>query len=202
MYSPRSGSSISSLRTGRPPAESEGRGVGRSLMFVIGRLPSSASVAGSPLVRVEHEPGKGLRVEVGRFLRHDLARLGDRDDVGDRGRLEQERDLGTADTGLDGGPCLRRRFRIPDALTGGRRRRIDAGVALEEPPKDLDVETADRSAGLVRLRLDDPHPVPGEHPETTLAARPPPAAPQLPAEIAGPAPCRRRPRANPPPQSP
>src|SRR6188472_782582 len=100
MYRPRSGSSISSLRTGRPPGGVRAR-MRSAVRSVIWRAP------GLPLVRVEHEAGKGLGVEVGRLLGHHVALGGDIEDGGDGRRLEQERGIGAVRAVLDERPRLR-----------------------------------------------------------------------------------------------
>ena len=51
-------------------------------------------------MRVDDEAAQGLRVEIGRLLGHDVARLRDRRDRGDRGPLEQERRI-DAGSGAD-----------------------------------------------------------------------------------------------------
>src|SRR5215207_5519264 len=83
---PRSNSSISSLRTGRPLTggngvrERNGSWRGSGVRFT----------GGSPFVRIDDEAGQGLRIEVGRLLRHHVAIAGDRLDRGDGSSLEQE----------------------------------------------------------------------------------------------------------------
>src|SRR5690349_12519831 len=84
-YSPRSTSSISSLRTGRPPGGVRLRRRSEEVRSVIG-----GRSAALPLVRVEHEAGEGLGIEVGRLLGHDVALRGDLEDRGDRRWLEEE----------------------------------------------------------------------------------------------------------------
>src|SRR4051794_23648584 len=70
------------------------------------------SVAGSIVERVEHETVEQLREEVGRLLRHRLARGGDGLDLGDRRRAQQQGDRGALGLGgyrlggLDGTPAV------------------------------------------------------------------------------------------------
>ena len=63
---PRSSSSISSLRTGRPLGGGDLRSGEDLVRCGVGH-------PGSPFVRVDDEAGQGLRIEVGRFLGHHVA---------------------------------------------------------------------------------------------------------------------------------
>src|SRR6187397_1596907 len=124
MYTPRSCSSISSLRTGRP--------------FVVGfwaraRIWSGVvSVTGcSPFVRVDDEAGQGLGVEVGRLLGHHGARPGDRLDGLDRRRVEQEGRVGAVGCGVDEAERLRGRLRVADPTAALDGRRVQAGGMFE-----------------------------------------------------------------------
>src|SRR5258708_36128703 len=90
---PRSCSSRSSLRMGRPLAD----GTWARLRMcsgvdsVIGGWSWVRKSSGvSPFEGVDDEAGQGLRVEVGRLLGHDVTLAGDGGDRGDRRRFEEE----------------------------------------------------------------------------------------------------------------
>src|SRR5262245_61363735 len=109
MYRPRSWSSISSLRTGRP--------------FVAGCWARARIWSGvvsvtrcSPFVGVDDEARQGLRIEVGRLLGHDLAGAGDGLDRFDRRRVEQERGVRAVGRGVDETQGLGGRLRVANPL--------------------------------------------------------------------------------------
>ena len=156
MYRPRSWSSISSLRTGRPLADGTWARtriwsgvdsvIGRRLRRVRGGTGSSA---GSPFVRVEDEAGQGLGVEVGRLLGHDTALAGDGGDRFDRGRLEEERGIGPVRAGIDRLEGLLDGLREAEPIGRGDRLAVDPGELLQGRPEQDDVEAAQ---GRVRRR--------------------------------------------------
>ena len=150
MYRPRSGSSISSLRTGRPSGGVRARTRSAAVRSVIGRAP------GLPLVRVEHEAGEGLGVEVGRLLGHHVALGGDGEDRGDGRRLEEEGGIRAIGAVLDQRARLRRGLGVADPLACGDRGGVDPGEPLERGPEQRDVQRADRAAAGRRQRANAP----------------------------------------------
>ena len=95
------------------------------------RRRGSGRATGSPLVRVDDEAGQGLRVEVGRFLGHDVAVAGDGRDGGDRRRLQQERGFDAVGAGVDARRSPRPRTSCSRRRRPATRRGIDAEQPLE-----------------------------------------------------------------------
>src|SRR6478672_3498360 len=131
MYRPRSWSSISSLRTGRPLADGTWArtriwsGVDSVIGLRLRARGGKGSSAGSPFVRVEDEAGQGLGVEVGRLLGHDTALASDGGDRFDRGRLEEEGGIGPIGRGIDRVEGLLNGLREAQAVGRGDRLAVD-----------------------------------------------------------------------------
>ena len=104
-------------------------------------------------MRVDDEAGQGLRIEVGRFLRHDVAVAGDRDDRRDRCRFEQERRIRAIDAGVDAIDRLRGRLREADRA-GRDGVGIEPGQALQRDAEQCDIERADGVAAGRQERLE------------------------------------------------
>src|SRR5438876_3039278 len=153
MYRPRSCSSISSLRMGRPfVAGAWARARIRSGVVSLIRRSRAGCATGSgspyvscsPFVRIDDEARQGLRVEVRRLLRHNVAIVGDGDDRPNRGRLEQERSVRTGPPLVDGGNRFGRRLRVGHPITAAESSRIDVQDTMEGSFEQNDVETPER----------------------------------------------------------
>ena len=128
MYRPRSCSSISSLRTGRPFAA--GCWARARIWSGVGHRLTGRD---SPFVRVDDEAGQGLRVEVGRLLGHDVAP-----------------DRATAAIASTGVGSSRNAASAPSVAASTRLERLGGGLRVADPIAARDgrrVEARERAPG-------------------------------------------------------
>src|SRR4051812_980641 len=155
MYRPRSWSSISSLRTGRPLAEGTWArtriwsGVDSVIERRLGRARGrERSSSGSQFVRIDDEARQGLRIEVGRLLGHDATLAGDGGDRFDRGRLEKEGGIGPVRASVDGVERLLDGLREAEALGRGDGLSVDPCETLKGRAEHHDVEATKGRAAV------------------------------------------------------
>src|SRR3990172_10912027 len=176
---PRSWSSISSFRTGRPLTDGAWARARMSSGVVSGIGSGSLGCTASTLQWIDDEAGQGLGVDVRALLGHDVAVGGDGHDLGGRGRLEEEGGVGAVRASVDEGDRLGSVHRVPDRAPLGDRPGIEADERFEGRPEEGDVEAA--KGGPARREVggqdiaagpEDPPAVPRPEPEPALAAPP------------------------------
>src|SRR5438046_4342814 len=144
MYSPRSASSISSLRIGRAGGTWAGMGMVPGVTFGI---RTSAPCSGrSPLEGIDDQASQGLRVEIGRLLRHDVALGRDREHIPNGRGLQEEGRVGAVGSAVHPVERLADRLRVVDALAGCQVGGGDAGELLECDTKQAHVEVSNSFA--------------------------------------------------------